>query len=49
MHFVAFRKLNSDTRATISELSFSFLSLWVEKNVIEDDDWNTLTSNYTND
>ena len=31
MHFVAFRKLNSDTSATISELPFSFLSLWVEK------------------
>ena len=30
MHFVAFRKLKSDTSATISELPFSFLSLWVE-------------------
>ena len=31
IHFVAFRKLNSDTSATISELPFSSLSLWVEK------------------
>ena len=47
MHFVAFRKLNSDTSATISELPFSLLSLWVKKKIIEDDDWDTLTSNCT--
>ena len=31
IHFVAFRKLNIDTSATISELPFSSLSLWVGK------------------
>ena len=30
MHFVASRKLNDDTIATISELPVSFPSLWVE-------------------
>ena len=40
MHFVAFRKL-------IHQIPYSLLSLWVKKKIIEDDDWDTLTSNCT--
>ena len=38
-HFVAHRKLNNDTSATINGLPEGFLSLAVERKIIDDDDW----------
>ena len=38
-HFVAHRKLNNDTSATINGLPEGFLSLVVERKIIDDDDW----------
>ena len=38
MHFVAHRKLNNDTSATINGLPEGFLSLVVERKIIDDDD-----------
>ena len=43
MHFVAYRKLSNDTSATISGLPKDFLSLEIERKIIEDDDWINLS------
>ena len=38
MHFFASRKLKKDTSATINRLPKDFLSLGVERKIIDDDD-----------
>ena len=38
-HFVAHRKLNNDTSGTINGLTEGFLSLAVERKIIDDVDW----------
>ena len=43
MHFVAYRKLSNDTSATINGLPKDFLSLWVERKIVDDDDWINLS------
>ena len=43
MHFVAYRKLSNDTSATINGLRKDFLSLWVERKIVDDDDWINLS------
>ena len=45
MHFVTFRKLNSDRSAVVGFRSVFFLSEW--KKIIENDVWDSLTSNCT--
>ena len=43
MHFVAYRKLSNDTSATINGLPKDFLSLGVERKIVDDDDWINLS------